>query len=522
VSAGTVPVSTYRLQLTPDFGFAQAAEIGEYLADLGVTHVYLSPVLEAAPGSRHGYDVTDHSRIRAGLGGEDEFRAMVKRFRSHGLGIVLDIVPNHMAIPVPETLNRQLWSVLRDGPGSPYAAWFDIDWAAQGNRMLLPILGGPVEDSLDDLAVDRDGGPDSEPVLRYFDHVLPLRPDTAGLPMSRLLESQHYRLSWWRHAATELNWRRFFDITSLIGVRVEDPAVFDATHAVITRLVSEGLVDGLRVDHPDGLADPRGYLHRLASVTGGAWVVVEKILEPDERLPSDWPCAGTTGYDALRLADGVFLDPADGTALSAEYASFSRDLGADTIAARFAEVAEVAKRDAVTGPLRAEVARLAAVLGVVYPDADPADARAVLTELLIGMRVYRAYVHPGEPPSPASVSAMGEAVEAARRRLPPGLRGFAAEVGATVLGIRKPASGAAGPAAELSVRFQQTTGPVQAKGVEDTGFYRWPRLISQNEVGGDPDRFGVFPAEFHAAVSRLAADWPATMTTLSTHDTKRQ
>ena len=517
MAAGTVPVSTYRLQLTPDFGFAQAGEVGEYLADLGVSHVYLSPVLEAAPGSRHGYDVTDHSRIRAELGGEDEFRSMVKRFRSHGLGIVLDIVPNHMAIPVPETLNRQLWSVLRDGRGSPYASWFDIDWAAQDDRMLLPILGGPVEDCLDDLTVDRDGGPDGEPVLRYFDHVLPLSPGTAPQPARGLLESQHYRLTWWRDAATELNWRRFFDITSLIGVRVEDPAVFDATHALIIRLVAEGLVDGLRVDHPDGLADPRGYLRRLASASGGAWVVVEKILEAGERLPDDWPCAGTTGYDTLRLADGVFVDPAGGAGLSAEYAGFSRVFAA-TAPARFAEVAAEAKREMVTGPMRAEVRRLAAVLGGVFPRAAPADSRLVLTEMITGFPVYRAYAHPGEPVSRPSASEMRVAVDATRRSLPPGLHGLAAEVAAAALGER----GAAASAREFIVRFQQTTGPVQAKGVEDTAFYRWPRLLALNEVGGAPDVFGVPPAEFHATAGRLADDWPATMTTLSTHDTKRQ
>ncbi|MGH3272101.1 MAG: alpha-amylase family glycosyl hydrolase, partial [Trebonia sp.] len=183
MAAGTVPVSTYRLQLTPDFGFAQAAEVAEYLAALGVTHVYLSPVLEAVPGSRHGYDVTDHSRIRHELGGEDGFRAMAGRFRSHGLGIVVDIVPNHMAIPDQLSLNRQLWSVLRDGRDSPYATWFDIDWAAQDGRMLLPILGRPVPDSLGDLRVEPDGGPDGEPVLHYFDHCLPLRPGTSRLPM---------------------------------------------------------------------------------------------------------------------------------------------------------------------------------------------------------------------------------------------------------------------------------------------------------------------------------------------------
>ncbi len=313
VAAGSTPGapgSTYRLQLTPEFGFAQAAAAADYLAELGVTHAYLSPVLDAVPGSQHGYDVTDHSRVRPELGGEDGLRALAARLHDRGLGVVLDIVPNHMAVPSDLRLNRQLWPVLRDGPASPGARWFDIDWAAQADRMLLPVLGGPLDSCLGDLRVEPGGGLDGEPALRYFDHVLPLRPETAGLPLRDLLDAQHYRLSWWQDAATSLNWRRFFDIATLIGIRVEDPVVFDASHQVILRLVSEGLVDGLRVDHPDGLADPRGYLRRLAAATGGAWVVTEKILGPDEELPADWACAGTTGYDALRLVDGLFLDPA--------------------------------------------------------------------------------------------------------------------------------------------------------------------------------------------------------------------
>ena len=257
---------------------------------------------------------------------------MAKRLRGLGLGLVLDIVPNHMAVPANMALNRQLWSVLRDGRESPDAQWFDIDWAAQDDRMLLPILGAPLESCLGDLRVEAGGGPDGEPTLRYFDHVLPLRPGTAGLPMPRLLESQHYRPAWWRDASTELNWRRFFNVTSLIGVRVEEPAVFDATHEVIVRLVAEGLVDGLRIDHPDGLADPRGYLARLASATNGAWVVVEKILEADETLPVDWACAGTTGYDGLKLIDGLFVDPGGAGPLTAEYARFTQRAGEDPVA----------------------------------------------------------------------------------------------------------------------------------------------------------------------------------------------
>jgi malto-oligosyltrehalose synthase len=525
VTAGQVPGSTYRLQLTPDFGFADAAEAGEYLANLGVTHVYLSPVLEAVPGSMHGYDVTDHSRIRGELGGEEGLHAMAKRLRALGLRIIVDIVPNHMAVPANLTLNRQLWAVLRDGSASPEATWFDIDWAEQDGRMLLPILAGPLESCLDDLRVEPGGGPDGEPALRYFDHVLPLRPGTARQPLRDLLDSQHYRLTGWRQAAAELNWRRFFNITTLIGVRVEDPAVFDATHQVVLRLLAEGLVDGLRIDHPDGLADPRGYLTRLASLPSGQeapWVVVEKILEAGETLPGDWACAGTTGYDVLRMVDGLFLDPGAAGPLTAEYARFRRRAGDKAIPLRFADVAEVAKRETADTMLSAEVTRLARLVADVCPGATEDDARAVLVEVLAAFPVYRAYVHPGESQSPAAKAAIDGAVAEARRRLPERLRGLAGEVGAAAAGIQRPVSAADGSGAELVVRFQQTTGPVLAKGVEDTAFYRWSRLLALNEVGGDPDRFGVLPEAFHGEAERLTASWPATLSTLSTHDTKRE
>jgi (1->4)-alpha-D-glucan 1-alpha-D-glucosylmutase len=427
-----------------------------------------------------------------------------------------------MAVPANTALNRQLWSVLRDGRGSPDARWFDIDWTAQDDRMLLPILGAPLESCLGDLRVEAGGGPDGEPTLRYFDHVLPLRRGTAGLPMPRLLESQHYRPTWWRDASTELNWRRFFNVTSLIGVRVEEPAVFDATHEVIVRLVAEGLVDGLRIDHPDGLADPRGYLARLASATDGAWVVVEKILEADETLPVDWACAGTTGYDGLKLVDGLFVDPGGASPLTAEYARFTQRAGDDPVALRFADVAAAAKREVATGTLAAEVTRLARLLGGVRPGVTEDETRTVLVEVLAAFPVYRAYVHPGELPSAVAEAAIREAVESARERLPGKLRGLADDLGQAVLGLQPPAGGAAGRAGELVVRFQQTTGPVLAKGVEDTAFYRWSRLLALNEVGGDPDRCGLAPGAFHRKAERLAADWPFTMTTLSTHDTKRQ
>jgi malto-oligosyltrehalose synthase len=508
-----VPASAYRLQLRPGFGFREAAAIADYLAALGVSHVYLSPILQAAPGSTHGYDVVDHSRISADLGGPDAFRAMAARFRGHGLRLIVDIVPNHMAIPVPESLNRQLWSVLKDGRDSPFAHWFDVDWPAEGERLLLPVLAGPVEDCVADLTVSdsADG-----PVLRYFDHVLPLREGTAGLPLGDLLGAQRYRLTDWRAAATELNYRRFFDITSLIAVRVEHPDVFAATHGLVLSLVAEGIVDGLRVDHPDGLADPRGYLRRLAGATGDAWVVAEKILSADEELPSDWPCAGTTGYDTLGAVGGLFVDPGGREPLTDVHRKFTG------MPNGWRDVAHTAKRDAVRHGLAAEVARLARLLGRL---GDPMltefsfrDVRTVLNEIFAAFPVYRAYVVPGEVPAQKSFDAVGRAAEAAESRLPERLHPALGTSCGLMLGLRgsEPYHG------ELAVRFQQTCGAVMAKGVEDTAFYRWSRLAALNEVGGDPGRFGVSPPEFHAQAARLSRDWPATLTTLSTHDTKRQ
>ena len=341
------PVSTYRLQLNAGFGFAQVAGISGYLSALGVSHLYLSPILQAVPGSAHGYDVVDHSRISAELGGEAGFRAMVAALRGHGLGVVVDVVPNHMAIPRPESLNRQLWSVLAGGPGSEFAHWFDVDWAAGGGRFLLPILAGPVTSCLPDLRLDPAGDPAAGiagPVLRYLDHLLPVRPGTAHLPLPGLLAAQHYRLAPWQDTA-ELNWRRFFDLTSLIAVRVEDPGVFTATHQLLLALAADGLIDGLRVDHPDGLSDPRGYLRQLAAASGGRWLVAEKILSGSETLPADWPCAGTTGYDALAAADALFTDPAGAGPLTGCYRRFTGGPG------RFAFARRVnrAFRKSVTG-----------------------------------------------------------------------------------------------------------------------------------------------------------------------------
>lgn len=505
-----VPSATYRLQLQPDFPFGAAAAAVPYLASLGVSHLHLSPVLEAVPGSPHGYDVVDHARVRAELGGEEGLRALSRTAREHGLGLVMDIVPNHMAMSPRH--NHPLWEVLREGPGSPYARWFDIDWQAQGGRVLLPVLGGPVGEVLGDLRVDGD-------VLRYHEHAFPLRDGTADLPLPRLLDAQWYRPVWWRLARTELNYRRFFSISELIGVRVEDPEVFEATHGTVLRLLREGVVDGLRVDHPDGLADPDAYLERLHEASGGRWTVVEKILADGERLPAAWQVAGTTGYDALRHVDGLFADPAGYGQLLDEYRRFSGpgpDRGGD-----WAATVRRAAYEVLGHELAAELDRLTRVAhrlcatapDLALRDRAPWALRTALRELLVRMEVYRPY---------ASVDAATVVTEeaAAEARL---VFAVPEEAGAVDV-VRDLILGRYGDGpehVEFRTRFAQTASALRAKSVEDTAFYRYVPLLSATEVGGDPGRPAVSAGEFHAYCARVQRDWPATGTVVSTHDTKR-
>ncbi|MGW1796759.1 malto-oligosyltrehalose synthase [Streptomyces sp. NPDC001984] len=505
-----VPTATYRLQLQPAFPFAAAAAAVPYLASLGVSHLHLSPVLEAVPGSAHGYDVVDHARVRAELGGEEGLRALAGTAREHGLGLVVDIVPNHMAMAPRH--NRALWEVLREGPKSPYARWFDIDWEAQGGQLLLPVLGGPLGTVVADLVVDGD-------VLRYHDHVFPLREGTGELPLPRLLDAQWYRPVWWRLARTELNYRRFFSISELIGVRVEDPEVFEATHAKILQLLDEGVVDGLRVDHPDGLADPDGYLRRLHEATGGRWTVVEKILADGEHLPASWPVAGTTGYDALRHVDGLLTDPAGAGELLGQYRRFAApqtDRGGD-----WAATVRRAAYKVLTHELAAETDRLTRVASRLCAtsedpslrDRAPWALRSALQELLVRLRVYRPY----GSADMASVVTEEAAAEARLAFVVP-------EEGGAVDVVRRlllEPVGKASDVAEFRARFAQTSSALRAKSVEDTAFYRYVPLLPATEVGGDPGRPAVSPEEFHAYCARVQRDWPVTGTVVSTHDTKR-
>ncbi|HET7139246.1 MAG TPA: alpha-amylase family glycosyl hydrolase, partial [Arthrobacter sp.] len=304
-----VPASTYRLQIRSSFTLFDAAATVPYLKSLGVDWVYLSPILTAERGSDHGYDVTDPSSVDPERGGPSGLLALSDAARAHGMGVLVDIVPNHVGVASPPQ-NPWWWSLLREGHGSPYAAAFDVDWDVGAGRIRIPILGS--DDDVGLLSID-----DGE--LRYFDHRFPLAPGsyTDGDSPEAVHDRQHYELISWRRADSELNYRRFFAVNTLAGIRVEDRWVFDQAHSEVKRWFDDGLVDGLRVDHPDGLADPAGYLRWLKDLSGGAYVLVEKILEPGEELPPEFSCAGTTGYDALADLDRLLVDPAGEDALDA-------------------------------------------------------------------------------------------------------------------------------------------------------------------------------------------------------------
>ncbi|MER7398884.1 malto-oligosyltrehalose synthase [Streptomyces sp. NPDC000151] len=514
------PTATYRLQLQPGFPFAAAEKAVPYLAALGVSHLHLSPVLDAVPGSAHGYDVVDHSVVRAELGGEEGLRSLARTAAAHGLRLVVDLVPNHMARPAPASLNGPLWSVLRDGPASPYARWFDIDWeGGHGGRLLMPVLGGRLADELPRMRIEGD-------VLRYHEHAFPIRPGTERLPLPQLLDAQWYRLSWWRLARTELNYRRFFTISELIAVRVEDPEVFRATHATVLRLVEDGVIDGLRIDHPDGLADPTGYLARLRQATGGRWTVVEKILTGDEQLPESWACAGTTGYDALRHIDGLFVCPDGADRLFGVYRDAVAplaDRGGD-----WEETVRQAAYEVVTHELSAEVDRLVRTAARIseraphHGDHAPWALRRALHELLVRLPVYRPYAHdPWCAERDAAMLAAAAEGAAAAFEVREEARSVALVRDLALGRLRDGSGDDSADHDDFAARFAQTASALHAKSVEDRAFYRYAPLLSACEVGGEPGAPAVTAAAFHAFCARLQETWPTSGTVLSTHDTKR-
>lgn len=478
-----IPTSTYRLQISADFDLFAAARLLPYLRDLGVDWVYLSPLLESEPGSTHGYDVVRHDCVDPPRGGNDGLVALSEEAHRLGIGVLVDIVPNHVGVETPVN-NPWWWELLRDGRDAVHALAFDVDWAAD-SRVRLPVVG-------DDDLPDPDGPIHnlfvSDGQLHYHDQRFPIAPGTwrEGDDANAVHDRQHYRLVNWRTADDRLNYRRFFAVNTLAAVRVEDRDVFEQTHVEIRRWVEEGLVDGLRVDHPDGLRHPKAYLDELAGMTGDGYVLVEKILEPGEHLPASWATAGTTGYDALAQVDRLLTDPAGEKPLSA------------LAPADWHEMVLGTKRAVADGILQAEVRRVAR-----DADLDRPEVHDAVAELLACFPVYRSYLPEGR-------AHLAEAFARARDRR--------ADLAPNFDELEPLLSDPVHPAAW---RFQQTSGMVMAKGVEDCAFYRYPRLTSLNEVGGDPSVFASTVEEFHHAMTVRQAHWPHAMTTLSTHDTKR-
>ena len=528
------PRATYRVQLHRGFTFHDAGAIAAYLADLGISHLYCSPYLQARPGSMHGYDVVDHSRFSDDLGGSDGHGAMVGALDDAGIGHIVDIVPNHMAIGEPA--NRWWWDVLRNGPSSEFASHFDINWEPPAGKLRwmvhCPVLGdhyGRVLERGEFKLERRDG----ELVVTYYEHVMPVSPaslaELAGddpeafieransdvSAMHELLERQHYRLAYWKTAGQELNYRRFFAINELVALRIEHPEVFRHVHELVLGLVRDGDLHGLRIDHIDGLLDPEDYLQRLRAEAPGAYVVVEKILEPSEGLPPSWPVEGTTGYDYLNVAGGLMVDPAAEGPLTEVYGSVTGTIP------DLAEMTREKKWLLMETELATDLDRLTDQFVEVcegYPrhrDYTRSELRAALGETIAAFPVYRSYVR-NERASAQDESVIREAVELASKRRPEletelfGLLG-------DVLLMRTPNR----VDRDLALRFQQTSGPVMAKGVEDTLFYAFNRFAPLNEVGGDPGRFGVGIDEFHEWNEGRAGPWPRAMLATSTHDTKR-
>jgi (1->4)-alpha-D-glucan 1-alpha-D-glucosylmutase len=585
--------ATYRVQLHAGFGFADATAVAHYLADLGISHLYCSPYLQAAPGSTHGYDVVNPHQVNKELGGPEAHAQLCATLKENGLGQVLDIVPNHMAIAGRE--NPWWWDVLENGPSSRYAGYFDLEWdppeAKLRNTVLLPVLGDHYGRVLEagELRLEREAG---SFVIHYHDQVFPISPrslndllataaeqcqsddlaciaDGLGqLPISTatdwvavrrrhrnkevlrgqlarlcreqpkvaaaldqvvaavnldpdqldvLLEGQNYRLAFWRTAAQDLGYRRFFDINTLVGLRAEDETVFAETHALILEWLRKGVLDGVRVDHPDGLLDPQEYFQRLYEACPRAWILVEKILEPGERLPKSWPIAGTTGYDFIYQVTNLFVDSAGEGPLTKFYAEFT-DEPSD-----FAIVVREKKGMSMRELLGSDVNRLTALFAQIcerhrrHRDYTRHELQHVLREVISSLPVYRTYVRAkAQQVSEDDSRTITEAIELAKKTrldLDKDLFDFFRDI--LLLRVRGELE------TELVMRFQQLTGPVMAKGVEDTAFYCFNRFVALNEVGGDPGRFGFSPDEFHKACAQTQAEWPRSMLASSTHDTKR-
>ncbi len=611
-----VPLATYRLQLGPGLTFDDAAALVPYLAALGISDCYTSPFFETASDNSHGYDVSDHNRVRDEIGGEAALLRFADAVRRHGLGWLVDVVPNHMGIA--HNRNAWWWDVLENGPASPYAPFFDIDWTPVKreltDKVLLPVIG-------DQYGVALDAGRlrlelhDGSFTVNYYETALPVAPraygrvlthriddlqaalgadhpalnelkaltawfvtlpprdetdpdrlaarnrdvaigrerlhallrdspeirafvednvrvfnGTPGDPVSfdlldGLLDDQAYRVAFWRVAGEEINYRRFFDINELAAIRMEREDVFAATHRLLLRLVGEGIATGLRIDHPDGLYAPARYLERLQAAAGRpVYVVVEKILAPGERLPDGWPVAGTTGYEFLNLVNGIFVDRSQARAMEQVYARLIRERPP------FAEVVYASKRLILETSTASELNMLGHRLNQISEkhrssrDFTLGSLTNALAEIVANFPVYRTYVGDGDGgPTEADREYIARAVAQAKRRTPT-VSGSIYDWIQDVLTLKDPPWATEADRQErldFAMRFQQITAPVTAKGYEDTALYRFNRLVSLNDVGGDPSRFGTSLAEFHAAMDARQRATPDGLSATSTHDTKR-
>jgi (1->4)-alpha-D-glucan 1-alpha-D-glucosylmutase len=495
--------STYRLQLN-GLGFSGARQLVGYLSDLGIETMYLSPILEAVPGSNHGYDVINPTKLDPALGSPEEFEALLAELDAHDMRALIDIVPNHMAA---HHANEWWWDTLRQGQSSPYATTFDIDWSRHVGRVLVPTLPRPLEDLLDSIAYGGDG-PDR--VIEIGDQKFPLAPGThTGSDLGTVLSRQHYQPSYWRLSNREGNYRRFFDIDGLIGVRVEAPGVFDRTHDFVTSLADDR-VAGWRVDHVDGLTDPRGYLERLAAVPAPARttrpiVLIEKIVARDEALAKSWRTDGTTGYEFGDRVGGLFVNERGAQSLADDSPSFN-------------DLSHQAKREVIANSFDAALERLARLslrsLNEFHPGHDLSwfDVRRALTEISVSLDVYRTYFANSQPDDDDR-----ERLERAARTAATTLSGESRRAVSLIADVLGATSGAS---LELVQRWQQLTSAAMAKGAEDTATYRYRGLLSHAEVGCDPDHPSYSVSEFHEYASERRSS-PLSLSATSTHDSKR-
>jgi (1->4)-alpha-D-glucan 1-alpha-D-glucosylmutase len=588
----TPPRATYRLQFHAGFGFDDARRLAPYLAQLGISHVYASPFLKARPGSTHGYDITDHTALNPELGSDADFAALVETLHRHGLGLILDFVPNHMGVGGAD---NPLWlDVLEWGPSSAHAGWFDIDWEPDQpylkDKVLIPFLGDQYGVALNGgalkLKLDAEAG--GLAIWAYDTHKLPICPLHYGavlghqdaaldrlsdlfsdLPhwrpqiaeraaalkaelaatigadlaarqrlergvealnndasaLDHLIRQQYWRIADFRVAGDDINYRRFFNINDLAGLRMELPAVFRHAHGRVLPMIEAGILDGLRIDHIDGLFDPKAYIDTLRqSVDRPFYLVVEKILLGRERLREDWAIEGTTGYDFTNLVLGLLIDPEAEDAFDAAYDAFTgggSDFDAIVHACKIRIMeTEMASELAVLGRDAGRVARQ----NPLTQDFTTAVLRRAIKQIVAAFPVYRTYIELETDQDSADQRALGLAMKAARRNDPdidPSVFDFLHQLLSGRL-TAQPRSGFNRTSVlRLAMKLQQYSGPVMAKGLEDTAFYRYNRFIALNEVGGEPARFGLSPDLFHAANQERARRWPAAMLATASHDTKR-